>query len=180
MAENKIQETVEIVVGEEHNEPVTTAQPAQNIVLDASTPSVRSILRVVLVTLVILSVADFFKSIITSLTHLFFLIVLSIFFAYLIEPLVQMIRRPFEVANRDNYMPRPLAIAAAYLIVFSTLGIAVAVLTPLVNAQIRQLTTNLPTYSSAIQRQFRDLSNRYERYRFPKPSKSKSTRKPPT
>jgi predicted PurR-regulated permease PerM len=168
MAENKIQETVEIVVAEEHNEPAaTTAQPAQNIVLDASTPSARSILRVVLVTLVILSVADFFKSIITSLTYLFFLIVLSIFFAYLIEPLVQLIRRPFEVARRDNYMPRPLAIAAAYLIVFSTLGIAVAVLTPLVNAQIRQLTTNLPTYSSAIQRQFRDLSNRYERYRIP-------------
>jgi hypothetical protein len=128
---------------------------------------VRSILRVVLVTLVILSVADFFKSIITSLTHLFFLIVLSIFFAYLIEPLVQMIRRPFEVANRDNYMPRPVAIAAAYLIVFSTLGVAIAVLTPLVNAQLRQLTTNLPTYSSALQRQFRDLSNRYERYRIP-------------
>jgi predicted PurR-regulated permease PerM len=136
MTENKIQETVKIVAGEEHNEPATAA-PAQNVVLDASTPSVRSILRVVLVTLVVLSVADFFKSIITSLTYLFFLIVLSIFFAYLIEPLVQMIRRPFEVANRDNYMPRPLAIASAYLVVFSTIGVAVAVLTPMVSEQFR-------------------------------------------
>jgi predicted PurR-regulated permease PerM len=166
MAENKIQETVKIVAGEEHNEPTTTA-PVQNIVLDASTPSVRSILRVVLVTLLILSVADFFKSILTSLTYLFFLIVLSIFFAYLIEPLVRMIRRPFEVANRDHYMPRPLAIASAYLVVFSTIGVAVAVLTPIVSEQVRQLTTNLPTYSSSIQAQFRDLSNRYQRYRIP-------------
>jgi predicted PurR-regulated permease PerM len=166
MTENKIQETVKIVAGEEHNEP-PTAQPAQNIVLDASTPSVRSILRVVLVTLVILFVADFFKSILTSLTYLFFLIVLSIFFAYLIEPLVQMIRRPFEVANRDQYMPRPLAIASAYLTVFLTLGITVAVLTPLVVEQAKQLTLSLPAYSSSIQRQFRDIGNRYERYRVP-------------
>jgi predicted PurR-regulated permease PerM len=166
MTENKIQETVKIVAGEEHNE-LATAAPTQNVVLDASTPSVRSILRVVLVTLVVLSVADFFKSIITSLTYLFFLIVLSIFFAYLIEPLVQMIRRPFEVANRDNYMPRPLAIASAYLVVFSTIGVAVAVLTPMVSEQFRQLTTNLPAYSSSIQGQFRDLSNRYQRYRIP-------------
>jgi predicted PurR-regulated permease PerM len=55
----------------------------------------------------------------------------------------------------------------AYLVVFSTLGITIAVLTPIVSEQFRQLTTNLPTYSSSIQRQFRDLSNRYERYRVP-------------
>ncbi len=166
MNNNKITETVKIVAGEDGGEPAV-AQPAQNIILDASTPSVRSILRVVLVTLLILFVADFFKSILTSLTYLFFLIVLSIFFAYLIEPLVQMIRRPFEVANRDKYMPRPLAIASAYLAVFLILGITVAVLTPRVVEQAKQLTLSLPAYSSSIQRQFRDISNRYERYRVP-------------
>ena len=166
MDDNKITETVRIVAGEEHNEPAV-AQPAQNIVLDASTPSVRSIVRVVLVTLVILSVAGFVTTILTSLTYLFFLIVLSIFFAYLVEPLVQMIRRPFEVANRDKYMPRPLAIASAYLMVFLTLGIAIAVLTPRVAEQAKELTTSLPGYSSSIQSQFRDISNRYERYRIP-------------
>ncbi|HLM61010.1 MAG TPA: hypothetical protein VK308_09410, partial [Pyrinomonadaceae bacterium] len=110
MSENKITETVKIVTGEENIEP-PVAQPSQNVVLDASTPSVRSIVRVVLVTLLILFVAGFVTTILSSLTYLFFLIVLSIFFAYLIEPLVQMIRRPFEAASRDKYMPRPLAIA---------------------------------------------------------------------
>ena len=164
--ENKITETVKIVAGEEHNEPVV-AQPAQNIVLDPSTPSVRSIVRVVLVTLLILFVANSLTSILGALTYLFFLIVLSIFFAYLIEPLVQMIRRPFEVAKRDKYMPRPLAIATAYLIVFTTIGITVAVLTPIVSEQVKQLTTNLPTYTSSIQKQFKDLGNRFDRYRIP-------------
>jgi predicted PurR-regulated permease PerM len=166
MADNKITETVKIVAGEEHNEPEIT-QPAQNVVLDASTPSVRSIVRVVLVTLIIWFIANSLTSILGSLTYLFFLIVLSIFFAYLIEPLVQMIRRPFEVANRDKYMPRPLAIATAYLVVFSTIGIAVAVLTPVVNEQIKEFTASLPSYTTSIQRQFRDLSNRYDRYRIP-------------
>ena len=168
MAENKIVETVRMVTGEEHTEPATPA-PAQNIVLDASTPSVRSIVRVVLVTLIILFIANSLTSILGALTYLFFLIVLSIFFAYLIEPLVQMIRRPFEVASRDKYMPRPLAIATAYLIVFSTIGVTVAVLTPMVSEQVRQFTTSLPAYTTSIQRQFRDLSNRFERYRIPEP-----------
>jgi len=166
MADNKIQETVKIVAGEEGSEP-EVAPLAQNVVLDASTPSVRSIVRVVLVTLLILFLANSLTSILSALTYLFFLIVLSIFFAYLIEPLVQMIRRPFEVANRDKYMPRPLAIATAYLAVFLTIGITVTVLTPIVSEQFRQLTASIPAYTTSIQRQFRDLSNRYEPYRIP-------------
>ena len=168
MADNKFQETVEIVVGEDNNAP-EVGQPAANIVLDASTPSVRSIVRVVLVTLIILFIGYSLTTILSSLTYLFFLIVLSIFFAYLIEPLVQMIRRPFEVANRDKYMPRPLAIATAYLAVFLTIGIAVTVLTPIVSEQFKQLTANLPSYTASIQKQFNDLNNRYDRYRIPEP-----------
>lgn len=166
MAENKITETVKIVTGEDGNAP-PVAVPAQNVVLDPATPSVRSIVRVVLVTLIILFLASFVTTILASLTYLFFLIVLSIFFAYLIEPLVQMIRHPFEAASRDKYMPRPLAIAMAYLIVFSVLGITIAVLTPIVVEQAKQLTTSLPVYTASFQKQFRYISTRYERYQIP-------------
>ena len=176
MAENKIVETVEIVTGEEHNEP-PVAQLAQNVVLDASTPSVRSIVRVVLVTLIILSVAGFVSTLISSLTYLFFLIVLSVFFAYLIEPLVQMIRRPFEVANRDKYMPRPLAIATAYLVVFSIVGITIASLSPIVVEQARQLSITLPTYAASFQRQLRFIGTRFERYQIPEAVETQITEK---
>jgi len=80
---------------------------------------------------------------------------------------VQMIRRPFENMTYEKYMPRPLAIAAAYLVVFSTLGITIAVLTPLVVEQARQLSVSLPGYASSIQTRFRDISTRYERYQIP-------------
>ncbi len=166
MADNKITETIKIVAGEDDND-VEVGKPAQNIVLDSSTPSVRSIVRVVLVTLLILLVAGFVESIISSLTYLFFLIILSIFFAYLIKPLVEIIRRPFENMTYDRYMPQPLAIALAYLIVFSTLGITIALLTPIVVEQAKQLSISLPGYAASIQGQFRDVSNRYDRYKIP-------------
>lgn len=166
MADNKITETVKIVAGRDTETP-PVAVPATNVVLDASTPSVRSIVRVVLVTLVILFLAGFVTTILSSLTYLFFLIVLSIFFAYLIEPLVKMIRRPFIASSRDRYMPRPLAIATAYLIVFSTLGVTIAVLTPIVVEQAKQLSVSLPTYAASFQKQFRYISTRFERYQIP-------------
>ncbi len=166
MADNKITETLKIVAGEDDND-VEVAQPAQNVILDSSTPSVRSIVRVVLVTLLILLVAGFVQSILSSLTYLFFLIILAVFFAYLIKPLVEIIRRPFDNITYDRYMPRPLAIGLAYVIVFSTLGVAIAVLTPRVTEQARQLSVSLPGYAASIQSSFRDVSNRYDRYKIP-------------
>ncbi len=176
MPENKITEAVRIVAGEEHNEPAVIS-PAQNVVLDASTPSVRSIVRVVLVTLVILAVAGFVSTLISSLTYLFFLIVLSVFFAYLIEPLVQMIRRPFEAADRARYMPRPLAIATAYAAIFTVLGLTIAFLSPIIVEQARQLSVTVPTYAASFQKQLRYIGTRFERYQIPEAVETQITEK---
>lgn len=140
---------------------------SRRVFLDPSTPTVRSIARTVIITLLILVVWNAFLGIVSSLTHLFFLIVLAIFFAYLIEPLVKIISRPFEEANRHKYMPRPLAIAAAYLIVFSILGIAVASLAPRVAEQAKLLAANLPDYINSIQTNFTEINTRYQRYGIP-------------
>ena len=168
MPKNNISDAVEYVGDKPSEEIGLTAEGNANLViLDPSTPSVRSIVRVVIITLLILFVAGFISGILTSLTYLFFLIVLSIFFAYLIEPLVQMIRRPFENMTYDKYMPRPMAIATAYLIVFTTLGITITLLTPIVVKQAQELSTSLPGYAKSIQERFKDISTRYERYQIP-------------
>jgi predicted PurR-regulated permease PerM len=140
---------------------------ARRVFLDPSTPPVLSVVRVVVITLLILAVADFAKGIIVSLTHLFFMIILAIFFAYLIEPLVKLIRQPFEERQREKLMPRPLAIAVAYILVFSVLGVAIASLAPRVSEQAKQLSANLPAYTTSIRVWFGDISNRFERYRIP-------------
>ena len=170
MPDNNIKDAVKYVADKPPEEIVPTAvENANLVILDPSTPSVRSVVRVVLITLIILLVAGFVQSILTSLTYLLFLIILSIFFAYLIEPLIKLIRRPFENSSRDKYMPRPLAIASAYLLVFSVLGITITLLTPIIVEQTKQLTLALPNYAASIQRQFRDVSTRYERYKIPEP-----------
>ncbi len=168
MPQNNISDAANYVSDKTTEEIGLTAERNANlVVLDPSTPSIRSITRVVLITLLLLFFAGFVQNILASMTYLFFLIVLSVFFAYLIEPLIQLIRRPFENAGRDKYMPRTLAIATAYLLVFSVLGITITLLTPIVVEQVRQLSINLPVYASSIQESFRDLSTRYKRYQIP-------------
>lgn len=168
MPRNNISDAVDYVLDEPAEEIVPTAEQNANlVVLDPSTPSIRSIVRVVLITLLLLFFAGFVQNILASLTYLFFLIILSVFFAYLIEPLIQLIRRPFENADKDKYMPRTLAIATAYLLVFSVLGITITLLTPIVVEQVKQLSINLPVYASSIQESFRDLGTRYKRYQIP-------------
>ncbi|MGC2236718.1 MAG: AI-2E family transporter [Pyrinomonadaceae bacterium] len=138
-------------------------QTARRVFLDPSTPSVLSIVRVVIITLVLIAIFDFAKTILASLTYLFFMIVLAIFFAYLIEPLVKMIRRPFKERGLDKLMPRSLAIGVSYILVFSVLGLAIAYATPLISNQAKAFGTNIT--STSIQEQISNLNKRLDRMR---------------
>ena len=173
MAEKKISE-------EKQSEPIEILREKRQIVhrvyLDPSTPSVRSIVRVVLITLVLLFIMGFVTSLLVSLTHLFFLIVLSVFFAYLIDPLVKLIRRPFKERQLEKLMPRPAAIFIAYLIVFSILGLAIASLAPRVIEQSKEFAANLPDYATSIQKSFSEIGTRYQ-YQIPQPIQDDITAK---
>lgn len=149
------------------NKNIPARSLSRRVFIDPSSPPARSIIRTVVITLLILGVWNFFLNIISELTHLFFLIVLAVFFAYLIEPLVQIISRPFEAGNRHKYMPRTLAIAAAYLIIFSIIGVAVASLAPKVSDQAKLLAGELPQYIASLQGSFRGIGSRYSRYKIP-------------
>ena len=173
MAEKKISE-------EKQSEPIEILREKRQIVrrvyLDPSTPSVRSIVRVVLITLVLLFIMGFVTSLLVSLTHLFFLIVLSVFFAYLIDPLVKLIRRPFKERQLEKLMPQPAAIFIAYLIVFSILGLAIASLAPRVIEQSKEFAANLPDYATSIQKSFSEIGTRYQ-YQIPQPIQDDITAK---
>ncbi len=166
MVDNKIIEIPKPLVVEEKT-TIEAEQPAQKVFFDPSTPSARSIVRVVLITLLILAVAGFLQGLVLALTHLFFLIILAVFFAYLISPLVEIIRHPFNNPSYERYMPRTAAIVIAYLIVFSVLGVALTFLTPVVVGQAKQFSVNLPEYADAIQTKIAELGTRFERYQVP-------------
>ena len=139
----------------------------RRVILDPSSPSVRSIARVVVITLLLVAVAGYVQSIISSLTYLFFLVVLSVFFAYLIDPIVILIRKPFKKRGADQWMPRWLAIVIAYIIVFTGLCLAIANIAPRVIEQAKEFGTNLPGYGTAIQQRANELNRRFDRLKIP-------------
>ena len=149
---------------EETREKRTTVR---RIFLDPATPSAWSVIRVTLIVLAMLTVWNFLGAIVSSLTHLFFMIVLSIFFAYLIDPLVKLIRRPFKERKIERWMPRSLAIGISYLIVFSVLVVGISYLAPIVSAQAREFTSNLPSYSRSIQTTLNEYNSRFRFNRIP-------------
>ncbi len=135
---------------------------AQKVFLDASKPSVRTIARVVTVAILIIFLASIIAFGLYKLTFLLFLIVLSIFLGYLLDPLVGFIRRPFTSRNRGNLMPLAFAILISYLAVFGVVGIAIAYLAPLIVKQIREFADNLPNYASLFQERIQTLNMQYE------------------
>ena len=140
---------------------------SRRVYLDPSTPPIRSIARVVVITLILLFVAGSVETILRSLTGLLFLIVLAVFFAYLIDPLVRVIRRPFKERGRERLMPRSLAIIISYIFVFSMLVVAVSSIAPQVGEQAREFGTNIPQYIQAWRQRLNDVNRRFDRLRVP-------------
>ncbi|MEO7659582.1 MAG: AI-2E family transporter [Pyrinomonadaceae bacterium] len=148
-------------------ELVENASQPVKVRLDSSSPSVSSIVRVVVITLLILFVAGSVETLIKSVASLFFLIILSVFFGYLIDPLVQIVRRPFKDRNLERLMPRSLAIIISYIFVFSILGIAIANIAPRVVNQAKEFGENIPAYATSLRTRAIDINRRFERLRVP-------------
>jgi len=147
------------------DEPNEAVQTPQLIALASTSPSFRSIIRVVVIVLLLLAVKDFIGSILSSLIYLMFMVVLAIFLAYLINPLVKLIQRPFEARNMGRVMPRSLAIAVSYLIVFTILGVTIWYVAPKIIEQGKEFAANVPTYTTSLQGGINDLNRRLDRMR---------------
>jgi predicted PurR-regulated permease PerM len=135
----------------------------QRVALVSSSPSARSVVRVVVIVLVLLAIKDVLVLIVTSLIYLLFMVILAILFAYLINPLVDFIHRPFKDGRFAGAMPRSAAIALSFLIVIGVVGVAIASLAPEVADQAKAFVTNLPTYTANVQASITDINHRLDR-----------------
>lgn len=126
-----------------------------------------SIVRTVALTLVLIYLAGIASDVIKSLKSLAFLVILAVFFAYLIDPLVKFIRKPFKERNLEKVMPRWLAIGIAYLLVFLVLGIGISFLAPRLIEQAKEFAGNLPAYAEMLKEKLTNLNSRYENIQIP-------------
>ena len=104
----------------------------------------RVILRVIFVILAVIAVLW----IISKLTGIILLLILSIFFAYLVAPLVEFLRRPRHFGNRVVAIPKALAILLAYFILSASVVVAVYAILPSLGNQFPEFATQAKTYST--------------------------------
>ena len=107
------------------------ARTAAKAAVEASWPQTRAVLRVILI---VLAVAVTLW-VIVKLTGVILLLILSIFFAYFVAPLVEFLSRPIRVSGRRFAMPRALAIVFSYLIIVAVIVVGIYLLAPRLGSQ---------------------------------------------
>jgi predicted PurR-regulated permease PerM len=127
----------------------------------------RSLLRIILITLAVYFLIKGAFWIVYALTGVLLLVVLAIFFAYLVAPLVEIVRRPLNVRGRVREVPRLAAIAIVYVAIFGSLLIVVQLLTPRLSAQVTELTKQAQVYASSARKRAERLNEIYARLNLP-------------
>src|SRR5882724_1325762 len=123
--------------------------------------------RAVLRILVILLAALALLWVLYKLTTVILLVVLSIFFAYLVAPLVDLVQRPFRLGGRERMMPRALAIAIVYVVLFVGIGLAIYLLAPQLAAQFPEFKQQATAYYQAISGYTGRLNQYFKQHRMP-------------
>ena len=106
--------------------------------------------RIVLRIITILLVVAALLWVVYRLTTVLLLLVLSIFFAYLVAPLVDLVEQPLKLGNRTVRIPRGLAIGIVYVILFVGGGVAVYFLVPQLAAQFPEFKQQATAYYKTI------------------------------
>src|SRR5713101_6631594 len=123
--------------------------------------------RVVLRIIVLLLAVAALLWIIYKLTAVLLLVVLSIFFAYLVAPLVDMVQRPIRFGGRERVMPRGLAIGIVYVVLFVGIGLAIYFLAPQLGAQFPEFKLQASAYYKTITNASDRLNGYFMQHRMP-------------
>jgi predicted PurR-regulated permease PerM len=125
----------------------------------------RTVLWVAFLVLILYYLFEGALWVIDTVMGILLVVVLAIFFAYLIAPLVEVVRRPFLARGRT--MPHWLAIAAVYLAIFGALGAGAWVLVPRIGTQMAEIAKNAPQYMTNAKERADRLNRIYEDLNLP-------------
>jgi predicted PurR-regulated permease PerM len=150
---------------EETRAEIALTEAKTRVVLRLAT---RSLMWVVLLGLVLYYLIKATLWVFYAMTGILLVIVLAIFFAYLIAPLVELVRRPFNARGRERVMPRGLAIGVVYLVIFGSLLVGAWVLTPRLGAQMGDIAKQAPDYVVNAQKRAERLNSILEELHLPR------------
>ena len=133
-----------------HNpDPKDGAPEAAKVVTEATFQS-RTIFRVALIALVTYYSFEMVRWLIVELTGVILLLILAIFFAYFVAPLVEFLRRPVRIQGRQLVIPRVLAIALSYVIIVAVIVLGIYVLAPRLGSQFPEFTEQARGYWTSV------------------------------
>ena len=130
----------------------------------------RSVLWVAVLVLIIHYAFETVRWVFYALTGVLLVVVLAVFFAYLISPLVELVRKGLATHNRNGetrLLPRTAAIAVVYVAIFGSLSLGAWVLTPRVGTQLAELAQRAPTYLTNARERAKRLNNVFEQLNLP-------------
>jgi len=96
-----------------------------------------------------------------------FLLILTMFFAYVVAPLVWVAERPIRIARRERRLPRALAIGVVYLSLLAVAASGAALLLPTVTRQIGDVAAAAPAYAESLRAWEQRWAGYYDRTNVP-------------
>ena len=101
------------------------------------------------------------------LTGVLLLLVLALFFAYLVAPLVEKLLRVVAVRGRKLVLPRPAAIGVIYVVLFGSIAAACVLILPILDDQLGQLAREVPGYVTRVQALWHTWRTGYQSHALP-------------
>lgn len=132
---------------------------------DTYGPPTRVVLRVIIVVLAVVVLLW----ITIKLTGVILLLVFSIFFAYLVSPLVEFIRRPVTLGKRVFVIPRVVAICLAYIVLAAGIVMAIYLIVPSLGNQFPEFAGQAKGYWQSLGDKSQQLDNYFRSLRIPAP-----------
>ncbi len=141
------------------------AVSAAKAAVEAYGPPTRVILRVIFILLVVIGQLW----IISKITGIILLLVLSIFFANLVSPLVEFLRRPRHIGGREIAIPKVAAIGIAYLIILAAILAAIFVVLPSLSNQFPEFVAQSKAYWKSVSEKAPQVVEEWRLRRLPAP-----------
>ena len=139
--------------------------PTRVIITEIAIPSTRAILKGIFIGLLVVAVLWF----LFKLTGVILLLVLSIFFAYLVSPLVDFIRRSRKIGDFELKIPRGAAIIIAYLLILAAIVVAIFVVLPTLSTQFPEFAAQAKGYWKTLGEKAQQLNGYFRSRRMPEP-----------
>jgi len=152
-----------------NEETKDVARVAAKVATEAYWLQTRILLRVIIIALVAYYAFSFAILLIYMLRGVFLLLILSIFFAYFVAPLVEFLSRPIHISGRKLAIPRVLAIVLSYLIIVGIMVAGILLLVPRLGNQFPEFAEQARGYWKTLGDKRQVISEYFRLHRIPGP-----------